>query len=193
MVSAQQRKWDKRYRDVDVTTLQAAEVLVQNRHLLPSSGTALDLACGLGANSLLLAEAGLTVSSWDISPVAISRLSAIAAARKLSVSAKVIDVESHHPEPQSLDVLVVSYFLSRPLAPVLMAALRPGGLLFYQTYCRDKVSTQGPRHPDYLLADNELLELFAGLKVRVYREESRLGNNEQGWRDRAMLVAEKSF
>lgn len=191
MVSEQQKKWDQRYLNSNTEALQAADVLSQNRHLLPTSGSALDLACGLGANSLLLAEAGLAVSSWDISPVAINKLSAMAAERKLPIVAEVRDVESHPPESQSLDVLVVSYFLSRPLAPVLVAALKPGGLLFYQTYCRDKLTTQGPSHPDYLLGDNELLNLFADLKVRVYREESLLGEVTQGWRDRAMLVAEK--
>lgn len=184
-------KWDRIYRDREETALQAADVLRQNRHLLPVSGVAMDLACGLGANSLLMAEAGLTVLSWDISPVAIDKLSAIAAARGLPISAQVVDVEQKLPQPDSLDVLVVSHFLSRQLIPALIAALRPGGLVFYQTYCQDKVVQRGPSNPDYLLADNELLTLFAGLKLRVYREESLLGEPGEGWRDQAMLVAEK--
>lgn len=184
-------KWDRIYRDREETALEAADVLRQNRHLLPVSGVAMDLACGLGANSLLMAEAGLTVLSWDISPVAIDKLSAIAAARGLPISAQVVDVEQKLPQPDSLDVLVVSHFLSRQLIPALIAALRPGGLVFYQTYCQDKVVQRGPSNPDYLLADNELLTLFAGLKLRVYREESLLGEPGEGWRDQAMLVAEK--
>lgn len=166
-------------------------MLQQNRHLLPSSGVAMDLACGLGANSLFLANAGLSVISRDISPVAISKLTAEAAEQGLDIDARVADLEQELPEKLSLDVLVVTHFLAREMAPALMAALRPGGLLFYQTYCRDKVSPQGPGNPDYLLADNELLSLFAGLNLRVYREESLLGAHNQGWRNQAMLVAEK--
>ncbi len=184
-------KWDRIYHDREATALQAAEVLQQNRHLLPASGVAMDLACGLGANSLLMAEVGLDVLSWDISPVAIDKLSAVAAERGLSISAQVVDVEHKVPQPDSLDVLVVSHFLSRELIPALTAALRPGGLVFYQTYCQNKVYQRGPSNPDYLLADNELLTLFAGLKLRVYREESLLGDLNQGWRDQAMLVAQK--
>jgi len=45
--------------------------LTQNQHLLPSQGTALDLACGQGGNSQLLAKAGLDVLAWDSSAVAI--------------------------------------------------------------------------------------------------------------------------
>lgn len=184
-------KWDTIYRERGDSTLQAAEVLLQNRHLLPAAGKAMDLACGLGANSLLMAEAGLNVLSWDISPVAINKLSAIAAERGLSIKAEVVDVEQQPPRTQSLDVLVVSHFLNRGLAPALTAALKPGGLLFYQTYCQDKVCQRGPSNPDFLLKDNELLTLFAGLKLRVYREESLLGELSEGWRDQAMLVAEK--
>ncbi|WP_292438490.1 methyltransferase domain-containing protein [Methylophaga sp.] len=186
------QKWDRIYSDCEDGALQAADVLTQNRHLLPLSGVAMDLACGLGANSLLMAQAGLDVLSWDISPVAIDKLSNLAAARGLPIRAEVVDVEQQPPQAQSLDVLVVTHFLSRELVPALIAALKPGGLLFYQTYCREKVSGRGPSNPEYLLKDNELLTLFDGLKIRVYREESLLGEHDQGWRDQAMLVAEKS-
>ncbi len=192
-MTAAKDKWDRIYRDREQGPLEAAEVLKQNQHLLPASGMAMDLACGLGANSLLLAQAGLTVLSWDISPVAIDKLSAIAAERDLPINAEVVDVEKQPPPTDSLDVLVVSHFLSRSLAPALIAALKPGGLLFYQTYCRAKVSQRGPSNPDYLLEDNELLTLFSGLRLRVYREESVLGEPDAGWRDQAMLVAEKPF
>ncbi len=190
-MTAVKDKWDRIYREHDGSPLQAAEVLAQNRHLLPASGTAMDLACGLGANSLVMAEAGLDVLSWDISPVAVSKLSSLAADRGLSIKAEVVDVEQQPPQAQSLDVLVVSHFLSRKLMPSLIAALKPGGLVFYQTYCQEKVRQRGPSNPDYLLKDNELLALFTGLKLRVYREESLLGEHSEGWRDQAMLVAEK--
>jgi len=39
----------------------------------------LDLACGLGANALRLAELGLKTEAWDLSPVAVERLNAEAA------------------------------------------------------------------------------------------------------------------
>jgi len=184
-------KWDRIYTERQSAAPQPAEVLLQNRHLLPQQGIALDLACGLGANSLLLAEQGLEVHAWDISSVAIEQLDDQAQQRQCLIHAQVRDVKSAPPEALSLDVLVVTHFLVRDMAADLLAALKPGGLLFYQTYCRDKVFEQGPGNPDYLLKDNELLQLFAGLKVRVYREESLLGDHNQGWRNQSMLVAEK--
>lgn len=186
-----QEKWDRIYSNRPDTNPVTAEVLQHNQHLLPETGHVLDLACGLGGNSLLLAEKGLTVSCWDISPVAIRHLQQRAQAKNLGIDAKVRDVIEQPPEANSVDVLVVTHFLQRGMTELLTATLRPGGLLFYQTFCRNKVSQQGPSNPDYLLKDNELLTMFAGLKVRVYREESLLGDHFMGWRNQAMLVAEK--
>lgn len=186
-----QQKWDRIYANRPQTKPAVAEVLQQNQHLLPKQGQALDLACGLGGNSLLLAEKGLAVTSWDISEVAITQLQQQAKAKNASIDAQVRDVMQQPPEPNSVDVLLVTHFLVRDMADILMQALNPGGLLFYQTFCRDKVSQQGPNNLEYLLKDNELLQMFAGLKTRVYREESLLGSHSSGWRNQAMLVAEK--
>ncbi len=185
-----QTKWDKRYREQETLSAPAL-VLSENAHLLPANGRALDLACGLGANALFLAQRGLTVEAWDLSPVAIMRLAERSDSLGLPVQARVRDVVADPPRPQTLDIIMVGHFLERSLAPVLAAALRPGGLLFYQTFSRDAVSDQGPANPAYRLATNELLVLFDGLVVRVYREEGRLGDLAHGWRDRALLVTER--
>lgn len=189
--SSLKAKWDSRHSD-PLKQPAVVEVLVQNRHLLPAQGSALELACGLGGNALLLAEQGLEVTAWDLSPVAIQRLRDTAAQRGLhNLLAEVRDIEQSPPPAQRFDVIVVSYYLERALVPHIIAALKPGGLLFYQTFTRITVADEGPSNPAYRLADNELLALFAELKLRVYREENRLGDPTQGRRDVAMLVAER--
>jgi len=100
-------------------------------------------------------------------------------------------VVAQPPEAGSFDVIVVAHFLERALAPALMAALRPGGLLFYQTFIKEKVTDRGPGNPSYRLGRNELLKLFPSLEVVVYREEARIGDTTRGFRDQAMLVASK--
>ncbi|MDF1588613.1 MAG: class I SAM-dependent methyltransferase [Gammaproteobacteria bacterium] len=185
-----QIKWDRIYKDRPILA-SASLVLQQNKHLLPRSGTALDIACGQGGNAVLLAESGLTVDAWDLSPVAIEQLDLIAMQKGLTIDTKVIDVMAHPLEISKFDVITVSYFLERTLCSSIIAALKPSGVLFYQTYCQQKVFEQGPTNPDYLLTDNELLTLFSGLNIRVYREEALLGQHDQGWRNQAMLVAQK--
>lgn len=187
---ASQIKWNQRHAD-PTHQPRAAEVLYQNRHLLPAAGRALDLACGLGGNALLMAKAGLEVTAWDLSPVAIGRLQGFMDAQGLNLRAEVRDLSLDPLPVDWFDVIVVSYFLDRSLIPALIAGLKQGGLIFYQTFTRIAVSGQGPANPDYRLGDNELLRLFESLNLRCYREENRLGDLSTGQRDVAMLVAEK--
>ncbi len=187
--SSPAERWDARYRE-GVAEQTPARALLENLHLLPSTGCALDLACGLGANAVVLARAGLATHAWDVSPVAIARLAELAAAEGLALHAAVRDVVETPPEPARFDVIVVARFLERTLAPALTAALKPGGLLFYETFAGPYRGT-GPSNPDWRLAEGELLRLFAPLRPRVYREELDAGDPARGWRGMALLVAEK--
>lgn len=185
-------KWDAIYRcSPEGPGAAPAEVLWRNAHLLPATGTALDLAAGLGGNALFLAARGLATSAWDISSAALDRLAAAAATQGRALTTEVRDVVAHPPDRESFDVMVVSCFLDRSLAGPLVAALRPGGLLFYETFTREKARPGGPSNPDYLLAPNELLALFRGLRVVVYREEGLIGDPARGWRNRARFVGYK--
>lgn len=183
-------KWDARYRAAEGEAT-ACYALREFAHLLPSEGEALDLACGRGGNALLLAEQGLQTQAWDLSSVAIETLQTTADARGLAIQACVRDVEQERLQASSFDVIVVSYFLERNLAPGLMNALKPDGLLFYETFIREKPPGVGPSNPDYLLGANELLDLFADLHVLAYREEGLVGAMEKGQRNVAILVAQK--
>lgn len=181
-------KWNLRHAEADGDGA-VAQVLLLNRHLLPRRGRALDLACGRGANAFWLAEQGLEVYAWDFSPVAIERLRRTADERGLAVQAQVRDVLAQPPEVGSFDLILVSHFLERALAGPLMAALRPEGRLFYQTFVREVNLGRGPGRDDWRLAANELLKLFAPLRIHYYREDAPLGNGEDGLADMALLVA----
>ncbi len=186
-----QEKWDTIYSGAEKQPKMASEVLRDNQHLLPTSGKALDFACGLGANALLLAAHGLETHAWDISEVAVTRLAEEAAAQGLHIQAEARDLVAQPPEPESFDVIVSCHFLERPLNPRLLAALLPGGLLFYQTFTLERVDGAGPQNPEFRLHENELLTMFPGLRVLVYREEGLVGDTQRGLRSRAMLVAQK--
>ena len=185
-------KWDRIHSTRDPAPPRAATVLIQNQHLLPAAGVALDLACGRGGNALLLAAHGLQTSAWDISGVALAALHKTAIDAGFQITTDCRDVSANPPAPASLDVVVVSHFLDRTLAPHLIAALRPVGLLFYQTFVRAVVDATGPSNPHYRLDPNELLELFRPLHILVYREEGTVGDVKQGWRNEAMLIGQKT-
>lgn len=184
-------KWDKNYDSCSSDYPSPVEVLRQNQHLLPTQGSALDLACGRGANAICLAENGLTVSAWDISASALKHLSSEAIKRDLEIELVSRNVSEHPPKPYSFDVITVSNFLERELIDDIRNAIKSDGLIFYQTFIIDKVSDVGPSNPDYLLDNNELLNLFKDWKVVSYREEGLLGNIDSGFRNQAMLIAQK--
>lgn len=184
------RAWDARYEGATAVPTPAL-VLRQWPHLLPAEGTALDFACGLGGNALWLAERGFRVSAWDLSPTAIEQLLGAARLRGLDLDARVRDLIAQPLSPESFDLIVVAHFLDRNLAPSIAAALRPGGLLFYQTFSRESRGSRGPSNPVYRLARNELFTLFPDLTIRAYRAEGRLAAPESGLADLALMVAQR--
>jgi len=182
--------WNDRYeKNNDIP--HACQLLQEFSHLLLPKHTALDLASGLGGNALLLAKSGLTTTAWDLSSVGIKKLKSLASQQSLDIHAQVRNIIEAPPLENSFDVIVVSYFLERSLFPALLAALKPSGLLFYETFVRDKPAGVGPANPAYLLEQNELLQLCDGLVIRAYREEGMLGDVTKGCRNVAMLVGQK--
>ncbi|HEY5720463.1 MAG TPA: class I SAM-dependent methyltransferase [Gammaproteobacteria bacterium] len=184
-------RWNARWARRDYAGQGPIAVLADYAHLLPARGRALDLACGLGLNALFLAARGLESHAWDYSETAIARLRAEAAARGLQLQAEVRDLLAAPPAPAGFDVIVVSRFLERGLCPAIAAALRPGGLLYYQSFVRDRVTEHGPDDHAFRLGANELLALFPGLQLRLYRDEGSLGDVTRGFRDEAQLVAQR--
>jgi len=184
-------KWNAIYADGLVSASRASEVLSNNLYLLPKSGQALDLACGLGANALLLAKQGLTVQAWDISTRALQKLKAQADTEALAVKTFTQEITRRSFSANSFDVVVVSRFLDRSICNAIMECLKLNGLLFYQTYTQHKVYPQGPENPKFLLADNEMLSLFSAMKVIYYRENSALGDIRQGLRNEVQFIGQK--
>ncbi len=191
MIDEMSRKWDAIYSQLDSVACLPVSVLTENEFLLPKAGTALDLACGLGANALFLLHHGMAVTAWDISHVAIDKLNAHATQEGLNINAcqEKIDVESF--TECSFDVIVVSRFLDRTLSDAIIDALKPDGLLFYQTFTREKMIESPPNNPDYLLTENELLTLFSPLRVIFYRENALIGEPLRGLRNEAQFVGQK--
>ena len=192
-MSHTKRKWDNIYkrRCQAEQAPTAARVLTEYAHLLPAHGIALDLACGLGGNTFFLSKQGLSVDAWDISEIATDHINQQTAAYPNKITTTTIDVSSADIPINHYDVITISRFLDRTITANIIAALKPNGLLFYQTFTLDKVSSDGPSNPSFLLKKNELLQLFSNLSLIVYQEEGALGDVQKGFRNEAMLIAQK--
>ncbi len=189
------QKWDAHYlragRCPGGGAFAPLDVLRDFSYLLPAAGDALDLACGLAANAEFLARRGLHVRAWDISSAAIETVDKRIHESGLSVDARVRDVVRQPPPANQFDVIVVSRFLDRGIVDDLVAALKPGGLLIYQTFVIDKMAEVGPGNPDYLLHRGELLELFSVLAPRVFFDLGSVGDGGHGLRNESVLIAQK--
>lgn len=176
-------KWNARYAYASKQIPAPTDVLVNGAEYLPESGVAVDIACGLGGNAFYLASKGFSVHAWDISSAAIASIQEQMKRQKheLLLVAEQRDVVAEPPIANSVDVIVVGRFLDRGLCGKLSDALRPGGVLFYQTF------TAGLSNPEYLLANNELPSLFPSLTT-CYSHESDL--DEQGFSE-AQFVGRK--
>ena len=146
--------------------------LVMNRALLPPSGRALDLACGRGRNALWLARHGLATTAIDRDPSVVAALDTRARQERLPLNALVLDLEGGAADfgMGVYDVLVVVHYLHRPLFPALRAALRPGGVLVYETFTVAQAARGRPTNPAFLLEPGELPRLVAPLEVLAARE-----------------------
>jgi SAM-dependent methyltransferase len=96
-------------------------------------GTALDLGCGTGANTIMLARAGWDPTGLDASPGAIRLASD--AAKTAGVDARFITADILEWEPDRLyDLVILTYALpgggrSHKVMAAALRALAPGGTL----------------------------------------------------------------
>jgi len=168
-------RWNRRWAERDVAALERApaEWLVQSSSLLLTAPgrRALDVACGDGRNAGHLARLGFTVDAVDISDVAVEALRAAAAARRLAIRPRRIDLE-HAPLPvAAYDTIVQISYLQRDLFGALAEALAPGGILVVETFTRSHVQELGAAmDPRYLLDAGELRHAFPTLTLLRYRE-----------------------
>jgi 2-polyprenyl-3-methyl-5-hydroxy-6-metoxy-1,4-benzoquinol methylase len=127
-------RWDDRYRDAEPIDARPPEPLGDRVDLaasIPTSGTAIDIACGLGAQSLWLAARGLHVIALDVSRVAIERVRAAAETAGCTdhVDARVVDLDDGIPEGTPIaDVIVCQRFRHPQLYPSIIEHLAPGGV-----------------------------------------------------------------
>jgi len=189
-MSSLQNKWNSLYTEGKGNS-EPAQVLADHLFLLPKIGHALDLACGLGENALLLAKQGLTTEAWDISTVALQKIQEKSVANALSIKTSLTEISTSSFSENSFDVIVISRFLDRSICNAIMGSLKPNGLLFCQTYTQQKVSELGPKNPRFLLAENELLTLFSELSVVAYSEHANLGLLDKGLRNEAQFIGRK--
>lgn len=175
-----------------------ASFLIQQLPRLPTTGKVLDVAAGTGRHTLLLASLGYQVEAVDRDSQALTHLSSAAQARNLTtITTRTVDLEPLSPQRPTLeqsayDVILVFFYLTRPLFPHIMDALKPGGLLLYETFLIDNhLLHQHPRRREFCLLHNELIRLTSDLRVLYYDEGPHTADRDAKSIYTAQLVAQK--
>ena len=133
--------------------------------LVPPDGVVLDIAAGGGRHARFFAARGHAV-------VAVDRDTAALRTRPHPhIEIVTADLEGA-PWPfagRTFAAIVVVNYLWRPLLPVLVASVAPGGVLLYETFAVGHERFGRPRNPDFLLSPDELRDAVgSALAVREY-------------------------
>lgn len=188
MSLADRERWDGKYAAKSVPERLAPDEWLMRQVSTLRPGRALELACGLGHNAIWLAQQGWQVDAVDVSLVGLNLAREFAERHRIDVNWIAADLDTYVPESEAYDLAVVFRFLDRIRVPPLMeAALRPGGLLVYETFTQSHTHRLDShmRNPAFALAPGELPQLFSALTVQT-TEETELPD-----RNVARLVAQR--
>ncbi len=161
-------------------------------------GKALDVATGRGRHAHFLATRGFSVHGIDCNQEALDFLETQSReAGGLPITTECLDLETNDLHPPDLgteqyDLVLGFFYLYRPLFPRLLQALKPGGVLIYETFLLDNhVHRHHPRRKEFCLAPNELLTLLHGLQILHYDEGDHQGISQSDPAFTARIVARK--
>jgi SAM-dependent methyltransferase len=161
------QRWNERYaQEFRDSFARPRPFLLQSAHHLPASGLALDAAMGLGGNAGFLLQRGLRVIGIDLSSVALHQ----AKARLPGLMAVLANLADFPLPPNSFDVIINFYYLERSLFSTYLQALRPRGILIFETLTIEMQTLRPDIDPQYLLQSGELCHAFRNMDIQFYNE-----------------------
>ena len=136
--------------------------------LIPKGGVVLDLACGSGRHSELLASSGYQVLAVD------QDVSSVDSLANPLITSKCLNLEEAEWPLMDCEFsgIVVTNYLYRPHLDQLPKMLVDGGVLIYETFALGNGDFGKPSNPNFLLNPGELLGFASrhDLKVLAYED-----------------------
>jgi ubiquinone/menaquinone biosynthesis C-methylase UbiE len=196
-------RWNERYSKPDYHFgTEPNAFLKSQQHLLKPGMKALSVADGEGRNGVWLAEQGLDVHTFDLSPNGIAKARRLAASRDVTLQIEQGDIHNWHWPEEAYDVVVVIFIQFSPgperdkVFAGVKRALKPGGLLLMEGYRPEqlKYGTGGPRDVDQLYTQALLEQAFSdftSIDIREYDSVLHEGERHVGMSAVIDLVARK--
>ncbi|GAA4823623.1 class I SAM-dependent methyltransferase [Actinomycetospora corticicola] len=157
--------WNDRFAASGVGRPGPPSVLVGREDVVPTTGRALDVACGRGTVAVWLAARGLAVDAIDAAAAGLALGRELADAEGVSVRWIEADLDDGLPVGPAYDVVVCQRFRDPLLYPAFAGLLAPGGLLVMTV-----LSTVGDTGGRFRAAPGELRAAFDHLDVLVDEE-----------------------
>jgi 2-polyprenyl-3-methyl-5-hydroxy-6-metoxy-1,4-benzoquinol methylase len=195
--------WTERYSEPSfVFGTQPNAYLADKRVLIEPGKTALAVADGEGRNSVWLAQQGLEVDAFDISPVGVAKARQLAQQASVNVNYHVCSCDDWDWRPAAYDYVVAIFVqfadpdMRRRLFTNMITTLKPGGFLILQGYTPKQLEykTGGPGLLDHLYTEEMLTSAFAELRLidmQVYEAELNEGTRHSGMSALIGIVARK--
>lgn len=144
-------RWNARYAGAEPAGPTPPDALIDADLVdaVATSGRALDVACGRGAQAAWAARRGLAVVALDVSPVAVelARRTAEAAGVGEGVDARVVDLDDGLPDGLGrFDLVVCQRFRGPRMYGEFLDHLVPDGLAVVTVLSRAGADSPGPFH-----------------------------------------------
>ena len=138
-------RWEERYRSGRRSPNEPpSEFLAAHADLI--SGRVLDVAAGTGRNALFLARRGAIVEALDISFTGLRLARQEAAAEGLTLLAAQVDLEDFPLPRRRYDAIINIRYLQRSLFVPFRQAIKPGGVILFETFLIDQQADQRAPH-----------------------------------------------
>lgn len=141
----------------DLMEAPSAWLMTHAQHIKPA-GQVLDVAAGSGRNARWLAQQGFSVEAVDRDAEALASMKGVD-----NIHLRLADIENDAwpYAGQQFDAIVVCRYLHRPLFLALSESLKAGGVMIYETFMQGHEAYGRPTNPDFLLKQDELLQVFS--------------------------------
>jgi ubiquinone/menaquinone biosynthesis C-methylase UbiE len=162
--------WDERFRTGQYPQEPEPSPMLRAYAKPDDDARALDIATGTGRNAVFLAEQGYDVDALDQSEegLRITRERAAESGVDDRLSLVQADAKAYDYPVEAYDLVTISFFRTQDRLNDIKAALKPGGVLFYQHHLRSPEATVGPSDDRYRFRANELLHACLDLTVLGY-------------------------
>ena len=184
-------KWNQRYAENSYNKNNPVVLLEEWLPQVPT-GKALDVACGAGRNSILMARSGFQVDAIDISAEGLRKAGLQAGQLGLSINWIEHDLDQDFPFDTDYSLIAVMWFVNLELVKRLCGCLAAGGYLICEEHLLTDQEVIGPTSPQFRVAPGALREAVSDLELLLYEESIETGAEGERVAS-ARVVARKSI